>query len=234
MAYEGLENYLKAQEYYEKGMKFTEELGSMGPPAERKNFFQVRINGFSRSEPAKGLTRVRMKMNQAAESIDSSEQTRARAFSDAIAMRSGSGVAGVPENILNKEEELVTRLAVLKKERSQVERDKNPQKYDNISKEVDKAQSELNKFIIMLREKHPAYAAVKYPQPVTLKQSALRPEEYVVMFDVSAEGVGAKLIKGKEIVETAYKKWKLDDLEKDVYEDSERLSSGWPPKKWPH
>jgi len=216
MAYEGLEDHRKAEEYYEKGMKFTEELRSMVPPAERKEFFQVRINGFSRSEPAKGLTRVRMKINQAAESIDSSEQTRARAFSDSIAQRSQEGVAGVPGDTLKKEDELVTRVVVLKKERAKVEKDKNPERYDNISKEVDKAESELNKLIAMLREKYPAYAAVKYPQPVTLKQSSVRPEEYVVMFDVSSEGVGVKLIKGKEILETAYKRWKLEDLEKDI------------------
>jgi len=65
-AYEGLEDYRKAEEYYEKGMKFTEELGSKLPPADREKFFEVKVAGFARSEPAKGLTRMRMKLNPAA------------------------------------------------------------------------------------------------------------------------------------------------------------------------
>jgi len=197
-------------------MKFTEELRSSLLPAERKNFFEVKINGFPRSEPAKGLTRIRMKRNQGGASIDSSEVTRARVFSDAIALRSQAGVAGAPKEILAKEEELVTRVAALKKERASKEKGKDPVRYENITKEIEKAEAALNTFVEMLWEKYQAYAAFKYPRPVTLKGSSLRPEEHVVIFDVSGEGVGVKLIKGKEIAETSYKKWKLEDLEKDV------------------
>lgn len=215
MLSEALEDYKSAQEYYEQGIKLTEELRSSLPPAERKNFFEVRIGGFPRSEPAKGLTRVRMKLNQAADSIDSSELTRARAFSDGIAQRSEAGVAGVPQEVLKKEEELVTRIASLRKERA-IEKGKTPDRYDNITKEINKVESDLNAFIEMLRQKYNLYASVKYPRPVSLKESALKPEEYVVIFDVSGEGVGVKLIKGKEISQTFYTKWKSEDLAKDV------------------
>ena len=197
-------------------MKFTEELRSSLLPAERKNFFEVKISGFARSEPAKGLTRVRMKLNQGTQSIDSSEVTRARVFSDAMALRSQAGVAGVPKDILAKEEELVTRVAALKKELSSKQKEKDPERYNNITKEIEKAEAELNKFVERLWEKYKPYAAFKYPRPVTLKESSLRSKEHVVIFDVSAEGVGVKLIKGKEIAETYYKKWKLDDLENNI------------------
>ena len=53
--YEGLEDYKKAEEYYEKGMKLTEEMRSSLLPSERKNFFEVKVNGFDRSDPAKML-----------------------------------------------------------------------------------------------------------------------------------------------------------------------------------
>ena len=79
--YEVLEDYKKAEEYYEKGMNFVEELRASLLPSERKNFFEVRVRGIYRSEPAKGLTCVRMKENRSVQSIDSSEATRARASS---------------------------------------------------------------------------------------------------------------------------------------------------------
>ena len=44
--YEALEDYKNAEEYYEKGMKLTEELRSSLPPSERKNFFEVKVNDF--------------------------------------------------------------------------------------------------------------------------------------------------------------------------------------------
>jgi len=214
--YEGSEDYKKAEEYYEKGMNLTEEMRSGLLPSERKNFFEVKVNGFQRSEPAKGLTRVRMKLNQAAGSIDSSEVTRARSFSDNISQRSESGNSGIPKNILEKEDELVSKVAALKKELAKTDKEKQGGRYENLSQEIQDAEKDLKAFVEMLWAKYKPYASVKYPRPVTLKESALKPEECVVIFDVSGEGVGVKLIKGKEIAQTFYTKWKSEDLEKDV------------------
>ena len=76
--------------------------------------------------------------------------------------------------------------------------------------------NDLNDFIETLWKQNPAYAAVKYPRPVTLKESALKPEECAVIFDVSGEGVGVKLIRNKAIAETVFKKWDQKGLENDV------------------
>ncbi len=214
--YEGLEDYKKAKEYYEKGMNLTEEMRSGLLPSERKNFFEVKVNGFERSEPAKGLTRVKMKLNEGAESIDSSEVTRARAFSDNISMRSGAGYSGIPKEILQKEDSIVTKVAALKKELQKTEKEKSAAKYENLSKQIQGAEAELKVFVEMLWDNYNAYASVKYPRPVTLKESSLKPEECVIIFDVSDEGVGVKLVKGKEIAKTDYTKWKSEELEKDV------------------
>ena len=214
--HEALEDYKKSEEYYERGMTLTEEIRSGLLPSERKNFFEVKINGFYRSEPSKGLTRVRMKLNQAAQSIDSSEVTRARAFSDNISMRSDKGFSGIPKDILEKEDALISKVAALKKELVKTDKEKQPGRYENLQKEIQSAESDRNAFIEMLWDKHKAYAAVKYPRPVTLKESSLKPREHVLIFDVSTEGVGVKLIKGKEIAETYYTKYKSEDLEKDV------------------
>jgi tetratricopeptide (TPR) repeat protein len=215
-AHEALEDYKKAEEYYEKGMKLTEELRSGLLPSERRDFFERKVNGFERSEPAKGLTRVRMKLNRASGSIDSSEFTRARAFSDNISLRSDAGYAGVPQEILRKEDELVSKVAALKKELTKTDRERAPAKYDNLAKSAQEAEADLKIFVDELWDKYRPYASVKYARPVTLKESALKPEEYVVIFDTSGEGVGVKLVKGKRIVETYYREWKLESLEKDV------------------
>lgn len=215
-AYEALEEYQKAEEHYTKGWEMTEEIRSTLLPAERKDFFDVRINGFYRSEPAKGLTRVRMKLNQSAQSIAPSEATRARAFADKLTLRSGAQSSGLPQDVAARETELTSRIASLKKARNNNPKEQSLQRYDELTREINKAEAELKSFIERLRKEHPAYAAISYPRPLTLRQSALRPEEYVIMFDVSDQRVGVKLIKDKDIGPTYSPVYPIAELEADV------------------
>ena len=70
-AFESAQNYAMAEQYYEKAVKLVEEISSGLLPSERKNFIEVKIGGFCRSEPAKGLTRVRMKLVKPTDSVNS-------------------------------------------------------------------------------------------------------------------------------------------------------------------
>jgi len=214
--YEALEDYQKAASHYAKGMEMTEEIRSALLPSERQNFFEVRINGFARSDPAKGLTRVQMKLNESAESIAPSEATRARAFADRVSQRRNTGYSGAPQDVLSQEQALMAKVAALKKTRSKVPKDRNTQRYDELTRDVNKAEAEFQAFVDTLWKEHTAYAAIKYPRPVTLRESALRPGEHVIMFDVSDERVGAKLIIGKETASTFSTVYPIAELESDV------------------
>ena len=57
---------------------------------------------------------------------------------------------------------------------------------------------------------------MKYPTPVKLETAALTPAEHVLIFDVTSEGVGTRLLKGKKVVSGSFIDWKPEDLEKDV------------------
>lgn len=214
--YEALEDYEKAEQLYEKGMNVTEELRSELLPSERKYFFDVKIGGFDRSEPARGLTRVRMKLNRGSQSIVSSEATRARAFADNLSQRSHAGYSGVPKDVLDKEEDLVVRVAALKKTRGETSKDTNAERWENLTADVRKAEEEVKSFIERLWLEYPSYAAVRYPRPVSLKEAAVDADERIVIFDVLGDGIGVKLVVGKEIAETFYKRWDPEDLEKDI------------------
>ncbi|MDD3472120.1 MAG: tetratricopeptide repeat protein [Syntrophaceae bacterium] len=215
-AYEGMENFEKAEEFYTKAMKVIEEIRSGLAPSERKNFFEVKVSGFKRSEPAKSLTRVRMKLNQPDGSIESSEVTRARSFAEHIAQSSSAGSTGVPTVVIEKELSLVSKVAALKKELSKVDRQNEAARHEILSNEVRESEADLNFFVEDLWKRYPSYAAVKYPRPVTLKDCGLKPEEYAVIFDASDEGVSVKLIYNKEINQTFYIKWHLEEMEKDI------------------
>jgi tetratricopeptide (TPR) repeat protein len=216
-AHEAMQGFKKAEEFYEKGMNLVEELRSGLLPSERKNFFEVKTHGFLRSDPAKGLVRVKMKLNRSAESIAPSELTRARTFAEHLSEASATGASKVPKRRLEEEQSLVNQLAALKKALAQTDRDKQSDKYNNISIEVKRISSELSDFVNTLWKDYPAYAAVKYPRPPSLKDSALRPEECAVIFDVSSEGVGVILIRDKAVSKAFYLDLKLSDLERDVF-----------------
>ena len=222
-AYTGLGKVMEAQEdyeaaarYYQEGMHLTEEIRSGLLPSERVNFFRIRVNGFSRLDPAHGLTRVRLKQNRAAESIESSEVTRARSFADSISVRTGQDHSRVPHEILEQENTLVTRLAALKKERSGIPRDSQSERYAELSGAISQAEKDLASFVDTLWRTHRAYASVKYPRPVSLKSAAIDPDEHIIVFDVLDSGVGVKHLKGKEIVRTFFIRWDLPALEEDV------------------
>lgn len=214
--YEEMGNYQKAEEYYEKAMNLTEEIRSGLLPSERRNFFEVKIQGLTRLDPARGLTRVGLKLNRTTGGIETSELTKARTFSDHLGEIFSNGSSGIPRDTLEKEQSLVTRLASLKKNLAKTDREKQPEKYDSLSKQVKASQTELNTFVDKLWKQNQAYAAAKYPRPVSLSQSALKTNECVVMFDVLGEGVGVKVILDKKISRVFYTKWDQKDLEKDV------------------
>lgn len=215
-AYESLENYQKSEEYYSRAIKVIEEIRSALLPSERKNFFDVKVGGFQRSDPAKGLTRVRMKLNHPDGSIASSEVTRARSFAEHLAESSSAGSTGITRDVMEKEQSLVNKVAALKKELGKTDKEKQPSRFESLTNDVKVAEKELLTFTDYLWQKYPAYAAVKYPRPVSLKDSALKPDEYVVIFDVSNEGVGMKLIRNKKIFQTFYTEWSQDEIERDV------------------
>jgi CHAT domain-containing protein len=117
---------------------------------------------------------------------------------------------------LEKEQSCVNQLAALKKDLAGTDPEKAPDKFKNLSQSVKDIKEELNSFVDKLWKDYPAYAAVKYPRPPTLKDSALSPEECAVIFDVSSEGVGVILIRDKAVCKTLYLDLKLTDLERDV------------------
>lgn len=213
-SYENAGNLLKAREFYEKALKLTEEIRSAILPAERKNFFDFKMGGFSRSDPAKGLVRILMKLNQPEESISPGELTKARTFADHLCQANATGAAKIPQKILLQEQELANSLAAMKKDLSRTDREKQPEKYDNLSRACARRTSDFERFVENLWKKYPLYAASKYPKSLTLKESGLHSNEHAILFDVCDDGVGVKLLKGKQLIKSVYVNWKKEDLEK--------------------
>ncbi len=214
--YESKKNYAQASQYYSKAVDLTEEMRSQLLLSERQNFFAGKINGFLRSEPAKGLVRVTLKQDKASQSIYPSELTRARDFADTLAQKLDGEYFGVPEEIRKEEMKIIDKVASLRMAIDAIAKDVDKERINDIKRQIKAAETEKASFLKSMREKYKDYASVKYPSPVKLETAALTPAEHVLIFDVTSEGVGTRLLKGKKVVSGSFIDWKPEDLEKDV------------------
>jgi tetratricopeptide (TPR) repeat protein len=197
--FEAQKEYEKAGKHYTQAMELTEELRGGLIPSQRRNFLSIRVNGFDRAEPAKGLNRLSFKQGRPIEGVVPAELARARAFADRLAVGPEQGYSGVPESVQERERELSARIAALNKDRSCCGRSLNPERYDNLTKKIEAAEAEQKGLIDMLWADFAPYAAVKYPRPLSPDDWAVKPDEWVVVFDVLDEGVGTRLFKGKNL-----------------------------------
>jgi CHAT domain-containing protein len=214
--YEAKKNFTQAYHYYSKGSDLNEDMRSSLLLSERQNFFARKINGFPRSEPAKGLVRVLLKQNKASESIYPSELTRARDFADSLAQKLNGEYFDVPEDVLKEEMSVNDKLASLKMAMEAIPRDRDKERVNDLKRQIKAAETGKAAFLQKLRERYKDYTAVKYPSPVKLDEVALKPNEYAVLLDVSSEGVATRLIKGKKAIKGAFIDFRQDDLVRDI------------------
>ncbi|HMK34411.1 MAG TPA: tetratricopeptide repeat protein [Desulfomonilaceae bacterium] len=215
MAYEGIGDNKKAEEYFLQAIDLTEALRSSLSKVQRESFFDVRINGFLRTAPYDGLARVRVRMNRPLEAFKVSEHTKSRIFAEAMSKRSESTSFDIPADVLNKDMEVNDQVAALKKKRQEAYEKTNQEAIAVMEPQVKEKERELLDHINMLRENYPLFAATKYPRPMGLDETALRPNEWVLAYHVTDTGIITYLTRGKEIVKACFKpisRGELDSL----------------------
>ena len=193
-------------------MQLTEEIRSSLSPNQRESFFDVKIEGFYRTAPYEGLARVMLKLNRPLEAAKWSEYTKARLFAESISRRSGVGTAGVPRDILRKDEEITDQLAALKKTRQAAYEKNNKEQIAALEPQVKDLEAKLADHIKALRDKYPIFAATKYPEPMDLAQAALKPDEWVLAYHVTDPGIIVYLTHGKSLVTSQFKPFPRKEL----------------------
>lgn len=194
-----------AAEHYQDAAKYTEEIRSSLGEAQRAKFFNVRVEGFFRTGPFKGLARVRMKLDKVLEAFKESERTKARSFSEALSSRHGKSSVEIPEEVLKKDSLLNEQLAALIKKRQEGYEKANRRIIETVGPQITEGNAKLAEHIDFLRKRYPLFAATKYPEPMDLSQTALRENERVLEYDVTDSGLLIYLTKGKKIVKAFLK-----------------------------
>lgn len=194
-----------AAEHFRAAIDHIESVRDALTQPERAEFFNVRLGGFYRDAPYKGLARVLMKMNKPAEAFRESEFTKARTFSEGLSRRSPEAMMDIPAEIMAVDADLNQQLAAATRALHKAYEDDDRKSIHFLGKQAKAAKGKLTTHVESLRLRYPLFASTRYPEPMNLDQASLTNDEWVLAYDVTDTGIIVYLVKGKKIVKAVFK-----------------------------
>jgi tetratricopeptide (TPR) repeat protein len=216
LAYENQGNFTKAIEHYEKAVEFVENVRISIPKHQRENFFDVKVDGFLRTAPYEGLARVLIMTNRCAEALKQSEYTKARIFSEVLSTGANRSTFAIPKEIIDRDRQIQDGLTELFQKLRETRGKTGMEDLEEVSavdNQVRRTKEKLAKHIVWLRQNYPVFAASRYPIPMDLSETALKPDEWVLEYDVTDTGLAIYLIQGKNLIKGLFKPVPKKDLE---------------------
>ncbi len=154
------------------------------------------------------------------------ESTKARSFLEALARGKQEIMSGrIPGEIARREKALTARLSSLYAGRVQGagEKTKGPGYY---RREIEKGRKELEEFIRILRRDYPDYAAIRYPEPVTIRNLPLKGNEVLLAYKVNPNATYLWVIQKNKETRMLTLPIGREELAKKVHEFREPLENG--------
>jgi tetratricopeptide (TPR) repeat protein len=214
LACEGLQEYSQAKENFQEAVEIIEEQRGDLTEIQRGHFYGAKMLGFPRIKAYQGLARVLMKLGEDEEGFLISESVKARLLSEAVSKKRDVIYPEIPNNLLNKENKLITDIVGCNKMMEHLYQKNQMDLYKKTKMEKDKKKKELDSFISMLRGKYPEYAAIKYPIPMRAEQVILNEDEVLISFMVTDTGTIWYLVRDRKVVKSDW----INIDKKDLYE----------------
>ncbi|MFH0959836.1 MAG: CHAT domain-containing tetratricopeptide repeat protein, partial [Pseudomonadota bacterium] len=206
-AYEKLGDWDNAQKSFKHAVDYAEQIReSLDERAKLKFFEGEEALGVKHITPYEGLARVLMKLGKDEESLQISEFTKARNFSEALCRRSEDGNSDVPKEIIAKDRYLNNEIAGLLRALEQAQLSQSTETAANIQKDLAAAQAKFHEHVNQLRQQYPLFSATKYPEPMPLSTLGLTDKEWAITYQVTDNGLLIHLVNGKKLVANSVKK----------------------------
>ncbi|MBI3798436.1 MAG: tetratricopeptide repeat protein, partial [Deltaproteobacteria bacterium] len=202
-ALEGLRRHKAAAEAYQQAVTLMEEQRATLAPAARTHFLEGEVGeSFKRILAYEGLIRVSAALQDPAASVFWAESTKARLLLEAMGSRASAKQLGLPDDLARQETEMSTRITATYKQMEIVVGQKNANQQQEVEQELATLKQEQATLVARLRREYPAYAAIRYPQPLRVGDLKLKPEEVLIEYEVTETATFAWLLRGKEVVKT--------------------------------
>jgi CHAT domain-containing protein/tetratricopeptide (TPR) repeat protein len=181
----------QANEHYQKAIETIERVRArLGGDEEKAGFFQDKIEVYKKEIALLLNSRLQdPKFLNAAEAFHYVERARARAFLDLLAEASVEVEQNTAPDLAKLQQELQQRITQLTteliKERSQEISKQDKTKIGQLEKGLSQADSDLADWLRQLRQRNPHYAALKYPEPITLAAAQRNLDDRTVLLSYS-------------------------------------------------
>lgn len=190
-AYEKLSQLENAREHYRLAIDAMESVrGRLGGEQEKAGFFQDKVAVYEKQITLLlGLHAKDSKPRYDAEAFQYAERARARAYSDLLAEAKVTVEQTAAPDLAKRQQELQQRISQLTagliKERSPETSKQDKSKIGALEKGLSRADAELSGWLRELRGRNPRYAALKYPEPVTLVQAQRMLDDKTILLSYS-------------------------------------------------
>ena len=212
LANEGLKGYEEAYTWYKKTISFMEDQRIALSPAEREHYFEGKEFGVPRLEAYEGAVRCAFMLNKNDESFYWAENTRGRITSELLSSRHSGNKSKIPGDLSEEEDDLSKQIMMNKKQQQTAFEKNNPELLKQLETEYPALKTRMDNLIDLLRKEYPQYAAIKYPQPVTLSQLALKPGETIIEYEVTEPYTIGMVIRDGKVI----KSFKVDKTRKEL------------------
>jgi CHAT domain-containing protein len=145
--------------------------------------------------------------------LKESEYTKARVFTEWLSRRSEGSTPQIPKDVLDEDSQLNDQLAALSKRLQDAYSKGDKEAIPVLEPQVKEVKAKLAGHVDMLRRQYPLFAAIKYPQPMGLDQTALQDNEWVLAYHVTDTGIIIYLTKGKTLVKGLFKPTPRKDID---------------------
>jgi tetratricopeptide (TPR) repeat protein len=208
-SYEGLGHshnsikfYKVAKKNYLEAVELLEKIRDSLLPGQRIRFFESKTFGFSRLDPYEGLVRILEHLQGHNSSLLYTEYIKARYFSEAFAARQKGLTFHLPEKLASSEQAMELVIAALYQQKEKAFKENRMEAYERIDNLLKEKKEEKNRLISKIRKDHPEYASLKYPQPLKPSEIPLKPDEYLLEYEVTDTEVFAWLIHDGKVIKT--------------------------------
>jgi tetratricopeptide (TPR) repeat protein len=187
LAYEGLGEYLKAAYHFREAQKVLERQRDSLSLEHRLYFLGVSDWMLPHIEPYEGLVRVsKFLPGGDRESLHDAEFTRSRLFTESAAHNYGAPDTRIPAALAERERALELAVSSAATQAKAANRSTDRAAYRNLEAGLEALKKQQLELAALLRRDYPEYAAVRYPQPLYPEEFALRPDEVLIEFEVTA------------------------------------------------
>lgn len=207
LANEGLTEYRKAKEYYQKGISLVEKQRGTLALAERERFLEAKMQGFSRLEPYEGMIRVLLNQNDKEsqkEALFYAERAKSKVFMEMLATRALKGKTEEDRSILEEEKAYQQDLWTLRKRIEAMERHggKAPTgEFDRLKKEFEQKETEYEQFVREVKLNNSELASLITVSPMRTEniQSLLNKETTLLEYYTTKDTLYAWLLTKDDI-----------------------------------